>query len=90
LLFNTPLRSLTLVVSFAMGLRPTHGMKAHCQGLLIPSGLPRDFRRKGVRFIEQGREPDPRARKKRAQMLARALRKLGYEVRSHPYTQLLP
>ena len=28
-----------------MGLRPTHGMKAHCQGLLIPNGLPRDFRR---------------------------------------------
>ena len=34
----------------------------------------------GVRFIEQGREPDPQAKKKRAQMLARALRKLGYEV----------
>jgi hypothetical protein len=38
----------------------------------------------GVRFIEQGREPDPRAKKKRAQMLARALRKLGYEVTITP------
>jgi transposase len=38
----------------------------------------------GVRFIEQRREPDPRAKKKRAQMLARALRKLGYEVTITP------
>jgi len=38
----------------------------------------------GARFIEQGREPDPRAKKKRAQMLARALRKLGYEVAITP------
>jgi transposase len=38
----------------------------------------------GVRFIEQGCEPDPRAKKKRAQMLARALRKLGYEVTITP------
>ena len=38
----------------------------------------------GVRFIEQGHEPDPRAKKKRAQMLARALRKLGYEVTITP------
>jgi hypothetical protein len=38
----------------------------------------------GVRFIEQGREPDPRAKKNRAQMLARALRKLGYEVTITP------
>jgi transposase len=38
----------------------------------------------GVRFIEQGCEPDPRAKKKRAQMLARALRKLGYEVAITP------
>jgi transposase len=37
----------------------------------------------GVRFIEQRREPD-RAKKKRAQMLARALRKLGYEVTITP------
>ena len=34
----------------------------------------------GVRFIEQGREVAPQGRKKRAKMLARALRKLGYEV----------
>jgi hypothetical protein len=38
----------------------------------------------GVRFIEQGVEPDPKAKKKRAQMLARALRKLGYEVTITP------
>jgi transposase len=44
----------------------------------------------GVRFIEQGREPDPRAKKKRAQMLARALRKLGYEVTITPINLLSP
>jgi hypothetical protein len=38
----------------------------------------------GVRFIEQGTEPDPKARKQRARMLARALRKLGYEVAITP------
>jgi transposase len=38
----------------------------------------------GVRFIEQGCEPDPQTKKKRAQMLARALRKLGYEVAITP------
>jgi transposase len=38
----------------------------------------------GVRFIEQGCEPDPRTKKRRAQMLARALRKLGYEVAITP------
>jgi hypothetical protein len=38
----------------------------------------------GVRFIEQGIGPDPKAKKKRAQMLARALRKLGYEVTITP------
>ena len=38
----------------------------------------------GVRFIEQGRQPDPQTKKKRAQMLARALRKLGYEVAITP------
>ena len=38
----------------------------------------------GVRFIEQGREVDPREKKQRAQMLARALRKLGYEVTLTP------
>jgi hypothetical protein len=37
----------------------------------------------GVRFIEQGREPD-RAKTKRAQMLAQAPRKLGYEVTITP------
>jgi hypothetical protein len=38
----------------------------------------------GVRFIEQGREPDPPFEKKRAQMLARALCKLGNEVAITP------
>ena len=33
---------------------------------------------------EQSCEPDPRTKKKRAQMLARALRKLGYEVAITP------
>lgn len=42
----------------------------------------------GVRFIEQGCEPDPRTKKKRAQMLARALRKLGYEVAITPINPL--
>lgn len=34
----------------------------------------------GVRYIEQGTETNPRARKRRAQKLAQALRKLGYTV----------
>jgi transposase len=38
----------------------------------------------GVRFIEQGTEPDPKAKKQRARILARALRKLGYEVAITP------
>ncbi len=38
----------------------------------------------GVRFIEQGRQPDPQTKRKRAQMLARALCKLGYEVAITP------
>ena len=38
----------------------------------------------GVRFIEQGTEPDPKAKKQRARMLARALRKLGYAVAITP------
>jgi transposase len=38
----------------------------------------------GVGFIEQGCEPDPQSKKKRAQMLARAFRKLGYEVAITP------
>jgi hypothetical protein len=43
-----------------------------------------------VRFIEQGTEVGPREKKKRAQMLARALRKLGYEVTITPINQLAP
>ena len=42
----------------------------------------------GVRFIEQGAEVGPREKKKRAQMLARALRKLGYEVTITPINQV--
>ena len=37
---------------------------------------------------EQGREVGPREKKKRAQMLARALRKVGYEVTITPINQL--
>ena len=44
----------------------------------------------GVRFIEKGAEVHPREKKKRAQMLARALRKLGYEVTITPINQLTP
>jgi transposase len=44
----------------------------------------------GVRYIEQGREVGPREKKQRAQMLARALRKLGYEVAITPINQLAP
>jgi transposase len=42
----------------------------------------------GVRFIEQGQQVGPREKKQRAQMLARALRKLGYEVTITPINQL--
>jgi len=38
----------------------------------------------GVRYIEQGAYRDPKARKQRAQTLARALRKLGYDVQITP------
>jgi len=44
----------------------------------------------GVRFVEQGAEVGPREKKKRAQVLARALRKLGYEVTITPINQLVP
>ena len=44
----------------------------------------------GVRFIEQGREVGPREKKKRAQMLARALRKLGYNVAISPMNPATP
>ena len=44
----------------------------------------------GVRFIEQGHKVTPREKKKSAQMLARALRKLGYEVTITPINQLAP
>jgi transposase len=35
---------------------------------------------KGVSYIEQGGEPTPQAKKRRAQKLTQALRKLGYQV----------
>lgn len=38
----------------------------------------------GVRFIEQGSESDPKVRKERARRLARALRRLGYDVAITP------
>jgi len=41
----------------------------------------------GVRFIQHGAEVHPREKKKRAQMLARALRKLGYDVTITPISQ---
>jgi transposase len=44
----------------------------------------------GVRYIEQGHEVGPREKKQRAHMLARALRKLGYEVTITPISQLAP
>lgn len=34
----------------------------------------------GVSYVEQGTEPNPKAKKRRAQKLAQALRKLGYRV----------
>lgn len=40
----------------------------------------------GVRYIEQGTETNPRAKKRRAQKLAQALRKLGYAVTLTPMT----
>jgi hypothetical protein len=44
----------------------------------------------GVRYIEQGREVGLREKKQRAQMLAPALRKVGYEVTITPINQLAP
>jgi hypothetical protein len=38
----------------------------------------------GGRFIEHGSEPGPAVRKRRAQNLARALRRLGYDVPISP------
>src|SRR5713101_4251571 len=38
----------------------------------------------GVRFIEQSSQSDPKVRKQRARILARALRKLGYDVAITP------
>ena len=38
----------------------------------------------GVRYIEHGSEPNPKTRKQRARILARALRKLGYDVALTP------
>src|ERR1700687_5833844 len=38
----------------------------------------------GVRFIEHGSQSDPKVRKQRARILARALRKLGYQVTITP------
>jgi tetratricopeptide (TPR) repeat protein len=40
----------------------------------------------GVAYVEQGSEPDPRAKRRRAQRLLKTLRKLGYEVEIKPIT----
>jgi transposase len=40
----------------------------------------------GVRYIEQGADTNPKAKKRRAQKLAQALRKLGYAVTLNPIT----
>lgn len=34
----------------------------------------------GARFIEKGSEPDAQTKKRRARMLVKALRRLGYDV----------
>jgi hypothetical protein len=39
-----------------------------------------------VRYVEQGLQPDPKARANRARTLARALRQLGYKVELTPLT----
>jgi transposase len=44
----------------------------------------------GVRYIEQGIETNPRAKKRRAQKLAQALRRLGYAVTLTPITPDAP
>ena len=44
----------------------------------------------GVRFIEQGAESDPKVREKRARILARALRKLGYDIAITPIKSAMP
>ena len=38
----------------------------------------------GIRYVEQGLETNPKAKKRRAQKLAQALRKLGYQVTLAP------
>jgi hypothetical protein len=43
----------------------------------------------GVTFIEQGDQPDPAKRKRRAKDLARALRRLGYEVVISPINPMI-
>lgn len=40
----------------------------------------------GVQYVEKGEETNPRAKKRRAQKLAQALRKLGYQVQLTPIT----
>ena len=41
----------------------------------------------GVRYIEQGQETTPAAKKRRAQKMAQALRKLGYVVTLTPISE---
>ena len=55
------------------------GAVAHRRCRLVWKILP-----EGVRYVEPGAYRDPKARKRRAQSLARALRKLGYHVEITP------
>ena len=70
-------------------LLPRLGYQSAIWPLLIGCRLVWKILHEGVRFIEQGHEVGPREKKKRAQMLARALRKLGYEVTITPINQLV-
>jgi hypothetical protein len=42
----------------------------------------------GVRYIEQGEETNPQAKKRRAQKMVQALRKLGYTITFTPPASL--
>jgi hypothetical protein len=44
----------------------------------------------GIRYIEQGNETNPRAKKRRAQKLAQAWRRLGYAVTLTPISPDVP
>jgi hypothetical protein len=60
------------------------------EAAVLPCGDRSKILHEGVRFIEQGSEPDPQLRKHRARSLARALRKLGYNVAISPMNPATP